>query len=73
MFHKAVKLEYLAGTVLELTFQNGEVRQYDIANMFEVYPPMRALENRQLFLSGKLSGGYGIRWNDELDLEAETV
>ena len=73
MFHKAVKLDYKEGTVLELTFDTGEVKRYDMAAMFEVYPPLRALEDRQLFLRGKLSGNYGIIWNDALDIEAETV
>ncbi len=37
------------------------------------YPQLRALEDRNLFLSGKLMGAYGIVWSDELDLEVETV
>lgn len=73
MFHKAIKLEYKEGTVLELTFRTGEVKSFDMKTMFEVYPPLSALTDRKLFTSGKLSGGYGIIWNDELDLETETV
>ena len=73
MFHKAAKIEYKDGTVLELTFQDGSVKQFDISCMFDRYPPLRALTDRALFTSGKLSGGYGIIWNDDLDLEAETV
>lgn len=73
MFHKAIKIEYKEGTVLELTFRTGEVKQFDMKSMFNVYPPIAALNDRKLFTSGKLSGGYGIIWNDELDLEAETV
>ena len=74
MFHKATKIEYRNGTVLELTFRDGCVKQFDMASMFEIYPPLRSLTDRTVFTSGKLSpGGYGIVWNDELDLEAETV
>ncbi|MDO4982402.1 MAG: helix-turn-helix domain-containing protein [Eubacteriales bacterium] len=74
MFHKAVKIEYREGTVLELTFRDGYVKQFDMAVMFGIYPPLKALTDRSLFTSGKLSsGGYGIIWNDDLDLEAETV
>ena len=74
MFHKATKIEYRDGTVLELTFRDGCVKQFDMASMFEVHPPLCSLKDRHLFTSGKLSpGGYGIIWNDELDLEAETV
>ena len=73
MFHKAINLEFKEGTSLALTFQNGEVKAYDMSVLFEKYPQLEALKNRELFLQGKLMGPYGIMWNDELDLEAETI
>lgn len=73
MFHKAVNLEFGEGTVLDLTFQDGKVKRYDMAVLFEKYPQFCALKNRELFLSGKLMGAYGIVWNDDLDIEAETI
>jgi DNA-binding XRE family transcriptional regulator len=73
LFHKAVNLAFLEGTVLELTFQDGKVKQYDMASLFAKYPQLEALKDRKLFLSGKLMGAYGIIWNDELDIEAETI
>lgn len=73
MFHKAVNLEFREGTVLDLTFHDGKVKRYDMAVLFEKYPQLCALKNRELFLSGKLMGAYGIVWNDDLDIEAETI
>lgn len=73
MFHKAIKLDFKEGTRLELTFQNGEIKSYDMANLFLKYPQLEALKNRELFLNGKLMGAYGIYWNDELDIEVETI
>jgi len=73
MFHKATELIFKEGTLLELTFQDGKVKEYDMASLFDKYPQLRALEDRQLFLSGKLLGAYGIMWNDDLDIEAETI
>lgn len=73
MFHKAIKLVLKEGTSLELTFQDGEVKAYDMAVLFSKYPQLEALKNRKLFLSGKLMGSYGIIWNDDLDIEAETI
>lgn len=73
MFHKAVKIEYGNGTTLLLTFETGETKEYDIAVLFKKYPQLEALKSRKLFTSGKLMGGYGIIWNDDLDLETETV
>ena len=73
MFHKAVEMNYLDGTNLELHFQDGIVKQYDVASLFYKYPQMKALEDRNVFISGKLISPYGIKWTDELDLETETV
>ncbi len=73
MFHKAVKLELKEETVLELTFQDGKVKQYDMSALFPRYPQLVALKDRELFLSGQLMGGYGIIWNEDLDIEAETI
>lgn len=73
MFHKAIKLDFKEGTTLELTFQTGEIKSYDMANLFKKYPQLSALKDRELFLSGKLMGAYGIYWNDQLDIEAETI
>lgn len=73
MFHKAVDLKFKEGTKLELSFQSGEVKEYDMNNLFTKYPQLEALKDRELFLSGKLMGPYGIIWNDELDIEAETI
>lgn len=73
MFHKALEIEFLKGTALKVNFQDGSVKQYDLSVLFDKYPQLKALENRQLFLSGKLEGSYGIRWTEDLDLEVETV
>lgn len=73
MFHKAIDLMFKEGTSLELTFQDGKVKAYDMSALFEKYPQLCALKDRDLFLSGKLLGAYGISWNDDLDIEAETI
>ena len=73
MFHKAIDLKFLDGTAMAVTFQVGMVKRYDMSALFSKYPHLRALEDRELFLSGKLMGAYGIYWNDELDIEAETI
>lgn len=73
MFHKAIALQFNEGTSLEVTFQNGEVKLYDMSVLFDKYPQLSSLKNRDLFLSGKLAGAYGIIWNDEIDIEVETI
>lgn len=73
MFHKAINLTLMDGTSLAVTFQDGTTKQYDMRNLFSKYPQLKALENRELFLSGKLMGAYGIYWTDDLDIEVETI
>lgn len=73
MFHKALKLEFKEGTELEMTFRDGKVKRYNVAVLYDRYPQLKLLEDRGLFLSGRLAGSYGVIWNDDLDLEAETV
>ena len=73
MFHKATELKFKKGTTLEITFQDGEVKEYNMARLFRKYPQLKALKDRQLFLQGKLMGAYGIVWNDDLDIETETI
>lgn len=73
MFHKASTIEFQEGTVLVVTFQTGEKKRFDVSSLFEKYPQMKALEDRNLFLSGKMIGCYGIIWNDDIDLETETI
>ena len=73
MFHKAMDLKFLDGTALTVTFQDGTVKKYDMSALFSKYPQLRALEDRELFLSGQMMGAYGIYWNDDLDIEVETI
>ena len=44
-----------------------------MAALIPKYPQLEALKNRDLFTSGKLMGMYGVIWNDDPDIEADTV
>ena len=72
MFHKAIDLKFNDGTTVEVAFQDGKVIRYDMAVLFEKYPQLCRLKDRKLFRSGRLMG-FGIIWNDELDIETETI
>ena len=72
MLHRAIKIEYDKGTKFRMTFQDGKIKSYDMARLFDRYPQTKALKNRKLFKSGKLNI-YGIIWNDDLDIDSDTV
>lgn len=75
MFMNALKVRFLEDVTLELTFQDGKIIRYDMARLFSKYPQLEELRrNRDLFLSGHLDvGGYGVIWNDDLDIDATSV
>lgn len=74
MFHRAIDLKFIGGTEVEVTFFDGKVMHYDVSVLFDRIPPLRSLRDKALFTSGYLSqGGYGIIWNDDLDLDIETI
>ncbi len=60
---------------LEVEFMNGDVKKYDMDYMLTQYPQFQTLkDNKKLFEAVRVDvGGYGVSWNDELDLDAQTI
>ena len=58
----------------EATFADGEVVLFDVKDLFDKYPVFHQLENEELFNKLQIDGvGYGVSWNDELDLSSEGI
>ena len=70
---KSIKLVLKEGTTFDLYFIDGVVKRYDILSLADKFPQLNALKTRDLFLKGKLLGWSGVYWNDELDIECDTV
>ena len=69
-----VKIEAKENLILIATFADGEVVSFDVKTLFERYPVFHALEDDKLFNSVVIDGvGYGISWNDELDLSSDGI
>ena len=49
MFHKAIDLRFNEGTSLEVTFQDGQVKQYDMSVLFESILNLKLLRT-EIFL-----------------------
>ena len=75
MHYRAINIDFLADVTFKMTFQNGKIVKYDLSKLISKYPQFKRLrEDRNLFMMGHLdSGGYGVIWNDELDLDATSV
>ena len=71
MTHRIKEVESKENFMIEA----GQIVQYDVKSLFLVFPQFQMLEdNQELFKNVKVDqGGYGISWNDELDLDAETI
>lgn len=62
-------IQTLDNLEFEATFADGEVVLFDVKTLFNKFPQFKALENNNLFSSLKIDGhGYGVSWNDDLDL-----
>ncbi len=75
MFHKIKAVAALPDCRLSVQFAEGVTKIYDVKPLFEKWAPFKVLENSpELFLGVKVDvGGYGIVWNDELDLSCDEL
>lgn len=75
MIHKIKRIKPVEDTCIEAFFFNGDVKRYDVKQLFVMLPQFMVLEkDKQLFESVQVDGGgYGVSWSDALDLDAETI
>ena len=75
MFHKINQVEALPGFRLSVMFAEGITKLYDMNPIFKKWKQFKELkENKEAFESVKVDGGgYGVSWNDELDLSCNEL
>ncbi|MCL2254167.1 MAG: DUF2442 domain-containing protein [Lachnospiraceae bacterium] len=75
MFHKVKCVQPLSSFKLAVDFVNGEKRVYDVTPLFDKWESFTSLKEIDgLFRQVKVdSGGYGISWNDEIDLACDEL
>jgi hypothetical protein len=75
MFHKVESVKILPDFHLHLTFCTGEQKIYDIRPLIKKYEPFQSfLLTHKLFDQVQVAGGgYGIYWNEDLDLSSEEL
>ena len=73
-FHTIKHVKPLSNMILEVAFNNGINKKYDVKNLINKYELFKELENIDLFNKVKVDvGGYGIVWNEKLDLSGEEI
>ena len=75
MTHRIISVKPIDNMMLSVVFQNGIEKTYDISSLYDMFPQFRILEkDKYLFEEVKVDvGGYGISWNDELDIDANSI
>ena len=75
MFHKVKSVSALPNFKLSVQFSEGVTKLYDVKPLFAKWAPFKALEHAPELFSGVEVdvGGYGIVWNDELDLSCDEL
>lgn len=75
MFHKVKAVNALPDFRLSVQFAEGVTKIYDVKPLFAKWELFKTLENApDLFFSVEVDvGGYGIIWNDDLDLSCDEL
>ena len=75
MFHIIKSVQALPDCRLSVQFAEGVTKLYDVKQLFDRWPAFRALEAApELFAGVEVDvGGYGVVWNDELDLSCDEL
>ena len=75
MFHKIRSAAALPGYQLSIQFAEGQTKTYNLNRAFEKWPAFNILKtDPDLYYSLYVDvGGYGIVWNDDLDLACDEL
>lgn len=75
MFHKIKSVAPLAEYKLSVQFSEGVTKLYDVTPLFERIPAFLYLKvHPEEFASVAVDvGGYGVVWNDDLDLSCDEL
>ena len=75
MFHNIKEVFPLKDYKLRVVFINGTEEIYDVSSLFDVIPSFCYLkDNPKCFFDVHPdTGGYGVSWNEDLDLSAEEL
>ena len=75
MFQRVKAVEPQPEWTLKVTFLDGTVKRYDVKPLFSLWEPFRTLQQvHGLFDQVKVDlGGYGISWNEDIDLSCNEL
>ena len=73
-FHTIISVKPKENYIIEATFKNGVIKEYDMKVLIQKFKVFKDLEKIELFNKVKVDiGGYGIVWNEDIDLSGEEI
>lgn len=73
MFHKVNSVSPIQGYRLIVHFWDGATKLYDVSPLFKKWPVFRQIMGEQFGDVKVDEGGYGISWNDDVDLSCDEL
>lgn len=74
MFHKIKDVIALPNGRLSVIFCEGVTKLYNVSSLFDRMPIFNELKDESLFRNVQVDvGGYGISWNDNLDISCNEL
>ena len=74
MFHKIKNVTPLDNYILNVQFSEGITKRYNVKPLFKRFDVFNGLKDGQLFEKVHVGpGGYGVVWNDEIDLSCDEL
>ena len=72
MYYAATSVKFLKPTILECTFLDGKIIQYDVSNLFDKYPVYKGLADEIVFV---FHYGWDIIYWEDIDeaIDTETI
>ena len=74
MFHKVKDVTPMPKMRLLVQFANGTTKTYDLAPLLEKFEIFKQLQDESFFPLVEVdTGGYGVIWNDDIDLSCDEL
>ena len=74
MFYKVKSIKPLDDMLLEVLFENGIIKKYDLKMLFERRPEFKKLQEKSFMNKIRVDvGGYGISWDETLDISCNEL
>ena len=74
MFYKIKSVNVLENMLLEVEFENGTCKIYNLRQLLKKRPEFARLEESSFIKNVVVdAGGYGVSWNEDIDISCNEL